>query len=122
MAEINQRISEIRAYFCENNNKKFADMLGKSHTYTSGLCGNENVGKAVIETILSVFPEVSRSWLVTGEGAMLSANSNTEVAQLKERIAELELELKKKDATIDRLVRILDSYQQPQAVEKKDVG
>lgn len=97
-------------------------MLGKSHTYTSGLCGNENVGKAVIETILSVFPEVSRSWLVTGEGTMLSANSNTEVAQLKERIAELELESKKKDATIDRLVRILDSYQQPQAVEKKDVG
>ncbi len=122
MAEISQRISEIRAYFCENNNKKFADMLGKSHTYTSGLCGNENVGKAVIETILSVFPEVSRSWLVTGEGTMLSANSNTEVAQLKERIAELELESKKKDATIDRLVRILDSYQQPQAVEKKDVG
>lgn len=73
MAEINQRIAEIRAKFCENSNKKFADALGKSHTYTSGLCGTENVGKSVIELILSTFP-VSRSWLILGEGDMLIDN------------------------------------------------
>lgn len=96
-------------------------MLGKSTTYTSGLCGTENVGKAAIENILSVFPEVNRVWLVTGEGTMLETGKQSEVAKLKERIAELEQISNEKDATIARLVRILDSYQQPQVAEKKDV-
>ena len=74
MAEINQRIAEIRAYFCENNNNKFAKMLGKSATYTSGLCSSENVGKATIKLLLSTFPKVSEVWLVTGEGDMLIDN------------------------------------------------
>lgn len=73
MAEINQRIAEIRAYFCENNNK-FAKTLGKSATYTSGLCSSENVGKATIKLLLSTFPKVSEVWLVTGEGDMLIDN------------------------------------------------
>lgn len=74
MAEINQRIAEIRACFCENNNNKFAKMLGKSATYTSGLCSSENVGKATIKLLLSTFPKVSEVWLVTGEGDMLIDN------------------------------------------------
>ena len=74
MAEINQRIAEIRAYFCENNNNKFAKTLGKSATYTSGLCSSENVGKATIKLLLSTFPKVSEVWLVTGEGDMLIDN------------------------------------------------
>lgn len=72
-SEIWQRIAQIRQYFCDGNNLDFAQRLGKEPTYTSQLCnGTKTTGKKLIELILATFPQVSRTWLILGEGEMLS--------------------------------------------------
>ncbi len=75
MAEINERISKIRVHFCSNDNKKFSEMLGISQQHASNICNNESIGKRQIERLLTTFPEVSRTWLLTGEGSMLMDGS-----------------------------------------------
>lgn len=74
--EIGRRIAQIRQEFCDGNNITFAAKIGKDPTYTSQLCGGtKSQGKKILELILSVFPEVSRSWLFFGEGEMLRSSS-----------------------------------------------
>ena len=75
MAEINDRIQKIRVTFCENDNKKFAEMMQISQQHASNICNNESIGKRQIERILATFPSVSRVWLLTGEGGMLMDGS-----------------------------------------------
>ena len=73
--EIGARFSEIRARFCQNSNKMFAEMLGIDDKQASNYCGGtKNPGKKMIDRVLNAFPEVSRSWLVLGEGDMLIDN------------------------------------------------
>lgn len=73
--EINHRIAEIRAKFCQNDNKKFAEVLEISPQRASNICNSEPVGRKVIEKVLKKFPKVSESWLLTGEGSMLMDGS-----------------------------------------------
>ena len=76
--KIGYRVAKIRTDFCDDNNTLFAERLGMSKQTASGLCnGTKSVGKQTIEKILAAFPQVSRSWLVVGEGNMLKGdNSN----------------------------------------------
>ena len=70
------RISKIRALFCDGNNAEFADRLGFSKQYSSGLCtAGERITERTLEKILTAFPEVNRSWLYFGEGEMLIAEA-----------------------------------------------
>ncbi len=70
------RISEIRAFFCNGNNAEFAERLGVSKQYSSGLCtAGERITERTLEKILTTFPEVNRSWLYFGEGEMLIAEA-----------------------------------------------
>lgn len=76
MPEINDRISQIRLHFCEKNNQFFAEKIGKSDKYASMLCSGGTIpGRKMLDHILETFPEVSRSWLILGEGEMLSADN-----------------------------------------------
>lgn len=73
--EIGARFSEIRAQFCQNSNKKFAEMLGIDDKQASNYCGGtKKPGEKMIDRVLVAFPSVSRSWLVLGEGDMLIDN------------------------------------------------
>lgn len=72
--EINGRIREIRNYFCNGDNKKFAEMLGKTEAYASALCTKASVGAKIQDKIIEVFPEVNRAWLAVGEGDMIGQN------------------------------------------------
>ena len=67
------RINKIRDYFCDGNNKLFAEKLGISTTQASNLCGGKiNIGEKSLYKVLVAFPEVSKVWLFKGEGEMLS--------------------------------------------------
>lgn len=67
------RINKIREYFCDGNNKIFAEKLGISTTQASNLCGGKiNIGEKSLYKVLLAFPEVSKAWLFRGEGEMLS--------------------------------------------------
>lgn len=67
------RISEIRRFFCNGNNRKMSNMTGIEETYLSKICkGSAVPGDTIFDKILQTFPDISRSWLVLGEGTMLS--------------------------------------------------
>lgn len=67
------RIRQIRDYFCFGNNTDFSKKLGVSTNQGSALCcGKQSIGLESIEKVLNAFPEVSRHWLMTGEGPMLN--------------------------------------------------
>lgn len=70
--EKSMRICKIREKFCYGNNIDFAQKIGVSTTQASNLCGGKfSIGDKSIEKILNAFPEVSKDWLVLGEGPML---------------------------------------------------
>lgn len=76
---INEKISKIRDAFCNGDNGVFATRLGVSTQYASNICKNgKNVGEKQKQHILDVFHDVSRSWLLAGEGTMLKSESISE--------------------------------------------
>ena len=77
---INDRVNKIRVILCENDNNKFAEKLGKSKQYASSICkGTAPVGKKMTDEILDAFPEVNRTWLILGEGAMLNTPNSEQM-------------------------------------------
>ena len=80
---INEKISKIRDAFCNGDNGVFATRLGVSTQYASNICKNgKNVGEKQKQHILDVFPDVSRSWLLAGEGTMLKSRKKTPIFAL----------------------------------------
>lgn len=78
--KMSERVAKIRKILANNNNIEFASRLGMTAQQASALCNGKGIGKRQQERILDSFPEVSRVWLLTGEGQMLNAegdNANT---------------------------------------------
>lgn len=80
--EISQRIAEIKTFFCNGNNGEFAQKLGVTEQYASNISnGTKSTGQKLLDKILEVFPEVSKSWLYFGVGEMLVATSEPREAE-----------------------------------------
>lgn len=130
MAQINERIRQIRDEFSDSNNKLFAKRLRYSEQFASGLCNNDSVGNKVIERITDAFPMISKVWLLTGEGPMLKQkggpnvfsngdnnkiaghdiNECTKLEALYEaRISDLQDRVSHQRAIIDSLTRTLEA-------------
>lgn len=76
-SKIEDRIKKIRSVFCDNSNANFAKMIGKSPHYASQLCtGASKPGRNMLDTILRVFPSVSRQWLFFGDGDMYVSSAD----------------------------------------------
>lgn len=74
MSTINERIWEIRNQLCDGNNQLFANRMGVTKQVASSYVRNGySIGKKVQENLLSVFPNLSKVWLLTGEGSMLKS-------------------------------------------------
>jgi hypothetical protein len=70
---INDRIKYIRELFCKGSNKKFAEKLNVSTQATSNYVRDGyNIGKDVINKIITAFPNVNSNWLLTGKEPMLN--------------------------------------------------
>lgn len=52
----------------------FEQMCGLSNAYVKNI--SKGVGADKLEKILNAFPELNRTWLLTGEGSMLRNNNN----------------------------------------------
>lgn len=73
LGQISERFCKIKVHFCENNLQNFAQKTGINYHSLSAICnGRRKVGDDVMSKILETFPEVSRSWLILGEGEMLN--------------------------------------------------
>lgn len=73
MTTTNDRILFIIKHFCEGNKAEFARIMDEKPQTVNGWLRREN-GMSVLNKILGRFPEINKSWLLTGEGNMLSDN------------------------------------------------
>ena len=118
MASINERIKQVRFAYCEGNNDKFAQQLGRSTAVTSNwVREGYSVGRGVASLIADTFG-IDVNWLLKGEGEgpliiqrIGDGSSNntqvagaSDVAVLEERIRGLEKILEEKERTIQILM------------------
>lgn len=79
--EINERILQIRDYFCDGNNRNFANKIGLNEQYTSNICnGIRKASQKNLIKILDAFPQVNKSWLYFGDGDMLNATNTGDIS------------------------------------------
>lgn len=75
MSSIGERILEIQRHYFGNkrgSKTEFAKAVGENPNTVSNWFGRKDgIGDAVINKILSTFPEVDKGWLVGGNGKML---------------------------------------------------
>ena len=117
--ELSIRISKIRAMFCDDDNRKFAQELGISEQLASSICtGNKPAGDGTLNKVLSAFPRVSKVWLFLGEGDMLrpeptmSADNAVNAAignSVKGNIVQVKGETKGEKTDIQRLITLLEN-------------
>lgn len=70
MTTSNERILFIIKQFCNDNQAEFARRMGEKPQTISGWLKRNNSPR-VLNKILDKFPDISRSWLLLGEGEMI---------------------------------------------------
>lgn len=70
MTNISERILFIIKHFCEGNKAEFARVMGEKSQTINGWV-NRGAGITIANKVLSKYPQVSPTWLITGEGEML---------------------------------------------------
>lgn len=118
---INERIKEIRKTLCKDSNVIFANRLNKNTNTTSNYTRSEySIGRAVVNDILAVFPEVNSEWLLTGGGQMLKPPTQEEISPSKQAgeisipqeawaiIRDQAASLKAKDEQLNKVIAMLE--------------
>lgn len=119
--ELFQRLLQLVEFLTDNSQSRFAKSVGLSQqTFNNYLNsdGQQKIRKTLLDTILSVYPQINRNWLYFGEGEMFaSENSDAQMntpVDLQRRIVELEAELKEERRLNRRLLeRLLDGGSSP---------
>lgn len=71
--ELRDKLIDMRLVY---NNTDFAQRIGKARSYVSeALNGRRAITEQFVLSIGDAFPEISKDWLLTGEGAMLAGES-----------------------------------------------
>ncbi|MDR2951560.1 MAG: helix-turn-helix transcriptional regulator [Dysgonomonas sp.] len=77
--EAYERIRKIREDLFKGSNIEFAKAIDeKPNTTSNWMSGNRKIGLEVLEKILARLPQISSSWLVSGEGPMIKTDSGKE--------------------------------------------
>lgn len=126
--ELYQRLLQLIELLADNSQTRFAKSIGLSQqTFNNYLNpeGQQKIRKTLLDTILAIYPEISRDWLFFGEGEMLGREGETpltgpdekdcriaELEALRTRVAELEEELTQVNrlnrALLEKLLRLLE--------------
>lgn len=81
---MNETVKERLVAYLEHkgiNKSEFGRMIGVSNAYISSI--RKSIQPDKVEKIAAAFPDLNVSWLITGEGDMLSENKN-DVSMIKE--------------------------------------
>lgn len=80
-AELNDRISQIRQTFCEDNNREFSELINVNEQALSQICsGKRNAGLEIVQKILDNLPEIDANWLLRGKDNMTIDRSGKSVS------------------------------------------
>ena len=82
----NQRIKELVSFLKENkrirNQQDFVERIGSDKsTVSQVLSGKLSIPNNMFDKIYNAFPDISQSWLLTGEGPILKEDSNAPIFQ-----------------------------------------
>lgn len=69
------RLKEIINTYTNGNQSEFARMLNVEQNVVANWLGR-GFGELIVNKIISVFPDINPTWLLTGEGAMLKSDKN----------------------------------------------
>lgn len=99
------RLIAVIHYLKENrrifNDADFATSIGKARSYISEVkSGKRPLTEQFVLQICSAFPELSKSWLLTGEGSMLVDSSPSEVKKISSDVEKTTSEEKLKQIPI----------------------
>ena len=125
--ELFQRLLHIVELFENNSQTQFAKRIGLSQQTCNNYLkfeGQQKIRKALLDKILTVYPQVNRDWLFFGEGEMLgqdrtspgvSASVADQEMTLKEALEEIvrlnreNRELRQRLETADRITEVRNS-------------
>lgn len=134
---IGERISIVRSQFCNNDNKRFAQLAGIDQSSASKIIsGTFNPSLKVIQNLLLNIPELSPDWLLYGKGdiqrgSVVVTNSpnygkdqsignvtiNAELSSLANSLANVSeankdhaVTIREQHATIDMLIKKLATH------------
>lgn len=117
MDKISPIKERILQYIEIQNIKKtdFCEKTGISYSNMKGAGLYSEIGGYQIGKILSIYPDLSAEWLLTGKGKMIVANDNLaqqfENPTIDEIVNKFIDLLKKRDDQIDRLLTLLEQEQ-----------
>lgn len=69
--DIKYRIKQVREYYCEGNNEKFAQLLGEQPNTVSNWANRGMNNISVLIKLSDTFKDLNLDWLITGDGEML---------------------------------------------------
>ena len=81
-SEQNKRIKELIGFLKENNRirnqQQFVEIIQSDRTTISKIVnGKQDVPSNMFDRIINAFPNVSRDWLVNGDGGMMKEEDNS---------------------------------------------
>ena len=112
--------------------KKFEETVGLSNGYVNNLKASPSSN--VLQKIFSAYPDLNKSWLLTGEGSMLSASepdsisasSSTDIsAVLNKAMNEIAAQRRlteKSQQQIDRLLSLLEADRHTSTASSADTA
>jgi len=112
--------------------KKFEETVGLSNGYVNNLKASPSSN--VLQKIFSAYPDLNKSWLLTGEGSMLSASepdsisasSSTDISAVlnkaMDEIAAQRRLTEKSQQQIDRLLSLLEADRHTSTASSADTA
>lgn len=122
-------ISKLLNY-SELNPKSFSEKIGlirPQSIYDIQSGKTKNISPNMADKIISVFPEVNRGWLLTGEGEMLKSksnepNQNIEDMKTKELIAAFRESREMLAEALDQNSRLIGVIERMQGIDHSATG
>lgn len=123
---IKERILQIGDYY-DVGRKNICEKIGMTYGNFTGKAKDTPINSIAIQNIISIYPQISIDWLLTGQGTMLRESNNIipqqrpELSQQSEIIILLKEQLKEKDEKIERQAQEIGQLKQ-QISDLKDDG
>lgn len=119
---IGSRINEL-LFRLKMNQRNFGESIGVSHTAINNTIHGKTKPKyEIIQTILKVYPNISKDWLLEGKGEMFSSESKPLEEKNSDGGTMFEALKEQYEKRIDELTRYVSNLEYTVNLQKKMLG